>query len=349
VTFRLDTLDAYVEKRLLSRQDQGPLSIYNYTDLCTYSRAWDEITLNARGLILNRERGEVVARPFPKFFNLGERGIEQTIPEAEPDVVTVKHDGSLGISYPDPATGLIRWSTRGSFTSPQAAAAQRIWAREEPANGLTLLVEIIAPESFNIVRYDREELILLGVRDVQTGSDYGYSDVCHVARCFGLHVAERVDGTVAELAARAAKMDHTEEGFVVRWGDYRVKVKSAEYLRVARILTGLNERRMADLWYARDLALVAAIPEEFRGLIEEHFAAMDRVHTETIIEFHALMVRVAEITDRKAFVQSVGSDHPLFGCAMKQYDGKDPDLRMAAYRRVYNDRPRDPRRDEGVG
>ena len=40
----------------------GRLILWNYTDLCTYERAWDEVTLNARGTVYEIETGKVIAR-----------------------------------------------------------------------------------------------------------------------------------------------------------------------------------------------------------------------------------------------------------------------------------------------
>ncbi len=55
-----------------------PLFIWNYTPKCQYSRAWDEWTKAARGLITDQE-GKVVARPFPKsqisLDNISREGI----------------------------------------------------------------------------------------------------------------------------------------------------------------------------------------------------------------------------------------------------------------------------------
>ena len=50
----------------------GSLVIFNYTVMCTYKRRWNWFERVSRGLILNTSTGEVVARPFDKFFNWGE-------------------------------------------------------------------------------------------------------------------------------------------------------------------------------------------------------------------------------------------------------------------------------------
>ena len=72
------------------------LYIYNYSQTAQYERVWNEVTLQCRGLILDG-KGKIIARPFPKFFNLGETE-NQIIPPL-PFEIYEKMDGSLGISY----------------------------------------------------------------------------------------------------------------------------------------------------------------------------------------------------------------------------------------------------------
>lgn len=49
------------------------LQLFIYTPRCVYDDGWDEFTVMARGLILDEVAGQVIATPFPKFFNVGER------------------------------------------------------------------------------------------------------------------------------------------------------------------------------------------------------------------------------------------------------------------------------------
>ena len=73
-----------------------PLAILNYTELCVYDTHWSPTTLACRGLIYNTDNGEVVARPFAKFFNYGQPGAA-VIGLDEVVCVMDKIDGSLGI------------------------------------------------------------------------------------------------------------------------------------------------------------------------------------------------------------------------------------------------------------
>jgi RNA ligase len=68
----INALDELVRQGYLSaqRHPAADLLIYNYTAKAQYERYWTPETIACRGLIVT-PRGAVVARPFPKFFNLG--------------------------------------------------------------------------------------------------------------------------------------------------------------------------------------------------------------------------------------------------------------------------------------
>ena len=96
--YDLDILNDYIERGLVIKQVHPtlPLSIYNYSRTCQYDRLWDDVTLNCRGLVLDDE-GNVIAKPFPKFFNMEELS-DSEIPK-EAFEVFEKMDGSLGIFF----------------------------------------------------------------------------------------------------------------------------------------------------------------------------------------------------------------------------------------------------------
>src|SRR5689334_6486551 len=93
----------------------GDLILFNYSQMAQFQRRWNWFERNSRGLILNVKTGEVVARPFAKFFNYGE---EMPADDNEIVSITEKMDGSLGILYRE--DGQFKIATRGSFISDQA-------------------------------------------------------------------------------------------------------------------------------------------------------------------------------------------------------------------------------------
>ena len=96
--YPLNILNSYIDKGLVIKQDHPtlPLSIYNYSRTCQYDRLWDPVTLDCRGLVLDNE-GNVIAKPFPKFFNMEELS-DSEIPKESFEVFE-KMDGSLGIFF----------------------------------------------------------------------------------------------------------------------------------------------------------------------------------------------------------------------------------------------------------
>lgn len=162
-------LPSLVEAGLITRREHPkyPLFIYNYTPRCQFARAWTPETLACRGLILD-EDGNVIARPFRKFFNLGEQNAN--LPIGDAFEAFEKLDGSLGIAYREPEWGTIQIATRGAFASEQALWASRWWADNcqdiDIPRGETWLFEIIYPSNRIVIDYkDRAELVLLAVID----------------------------------------------------------------------------------------------------------------------------------------------------------------------------------------
>ena len=341
-----DALDAYVARGLLTCRESGPLSIYNYTDHCTYERAWDDVTKQARGLIFHGE--QLIALPFPKFFNHGEA--DASVPSGRPDVAMVKYDGSLGISYRCPISGRIRWSTRGSLESAQAAVADRIWRTHYSYSldaavpeGLTLLTEIVHPETRNVARHDFEGLVLLGAREICSGRDLPYSEVSALASDLCIPCAEMVEPDLEALIERSRTMGPDSEGWVLRWGDHRVKVKGAAYLRVAKILAGLaTPRNVADIWYAGDDRIRASLPEEYRLELDAAFSDLDRAAEEVREECDRVWAGCSQISDRKLFVDAVGGPKSrVFSLLMLRFAGRPWDPRALVYHERHGGKPRD--------
>lgn len=344
-------LDAAIADGHVKRTDQGPLSIYNYTTRCTFDSAWDDVTVACRGLVLNRDTGEVVALPWPKFFNHGQPEAGD-VPEGNP-VVTVKLDGSLGICYR--YEGRLRWTTRGTFFSPQAAVAQRIWdARYSHItipDDWTVMVEIISPDTRVVVRYDYEDLVVLGVRMRSTGHDLSQDITEAWARTSGFRIAERVPLDLGSAISAAAGLDEQHEGFVLRWGSYRRKVKGSTYIWIARLLK-LREledqqayhRLIADWWYDGDAPnLLAVAPEKCRADVARVYAEMDAAKERLGAKIEMEWWGVEKMTDRKAVALHLKTRDlgPLFGPVIKTWAGQLPDVGLLAYReRFAGQRPR---------
>jgi RNA ligase len=256
--------DGHVSER--RHPDRPDLALYCYTNRCVYENAWTPVIEAARGLVIDHGTQRVVATPFPKFFNHGER--TAAMPD-EPFEVFDKLDGSLGVVFFDDVTSTWRVATKGSFTSTQAQWAT---AHLDTLNtssltrGATYCFEIVYTANRIVVRYPWEGLALLAVYG-DDGCEWTRRDVVAEANGLGSRVVTSylyasLDAMV--LAARTFAADR--EGFVVRFASgYRIKVKGDEYLRVHRLVSRVTPLA---LWESMaegdDLdAIRREIPEEF--------------------------------------------------------------------------------------
>jgi len=214
----LEKLNEYFEKGLVYKQVHPtlPLTIWNYTEKVQYEGLWDEITLQTRGLVTDDE-GNVVARPFKKFFNIEEKKFTAT----EEFEVYEKMDGSLGILFFYEGKWIV--ATRGSFTSDQAVKAQEIlkskYIVESIPKGYTTLFEIIYPENRIVVDYgDEESLVVLGMTSRMSGKEMDYDSLLNVHNESGMSVVRRYDG-IKDYSFLKNMIADTHEGFVVKFSN----------------------------------------------------------------------------------------------------------------------------------
>lgn len=258
--------DAKAAGMVASRICPAGRSIYIYTNRCVYENGWNEFTLLARGLILDRAERRVVATPFPKFFNAGERN--GSIPDL-PFEVFEKVDGSLAILHH--FNGGWRAATKGAFESPQAAWVERKIAEYDLSaleTGCTYLVEAIYPENRIVVHYGTAELVLLAAY-AEDGSEFDYEQLLELGDRLGWRAARRHSfASFADLMSAAQGLPANEEGFVIRFIDgLRLKLKGDEYRRIHALISNCTPLAMWEAIQAgSDLDTIRRdLPEEFWG------------------------------------------------------------------------------------
>jgi RNA ligase len=282
-----------------------PLRIFNYTHKATIDERWSTEICFCRGLIID-DTDEVIARPQPKFFNLGQTVdiVGQGLLEFSEEFVlgiaraygnelefTDKIDGQMGIvwNYKE------HWgvATRGSFTSDGAIWATAKFQKfvkygmvECIPKGLTLIVEIVAKHLRIVIPYDYEALVLLTTVMNDTGDELRHWQLeglwkelnagakgkpwCRVVPAFSGKTL---------MACRQDK-DLTREGYVVsvrRGGQppLKVKIKLEEYLRLHRLVTNVTPQmiweQMGDPLkpWLRPTHLQSQLPPHFKTWIEE--------------------------------------------------------------------------------
>lgn len=335
-----DLLDRMMEEGYIRTQTHPvlPLTIYNYTQEVIYSDMWNSATLACRGLILDHDR-EVVARPFAKFFNLGDHAQPQMVVSDYPAQIFDKLDGSLGILYE--YEGHVAIATRGSFDSEQA-----MWATEWlDANnwtdgighglfkfwpdGVTPLVEIIYPTNRIVVDYKgQEDLIMLGAIRMADGTDLYPGEI---TPWWDGSMARQFPAMGIQDITHDVNSDHHsgEEGVVMVWQkpgepSHRLKVKRVDYVMLHRIVTGMTARKVWEMCKNGDdieEVLSAGVPEEFYDWVRAKERELSTAYAKRIQQ---LVKSFQQLSTRDDLMKNNGRsiDRKKFALAIKKSKDK---------------------------
>lgn len=276
----IEKLEKYHSDGLLMKQTHPTkdLYIWNYTPRVQYESLWDDITTQCRGLITN-SKGEIVARPFGKFFNYEEVIDKNLIPwDSEYAYIQDKMDGSLGILLFYDGEWIM--ATRGSFTSEQSIRGFEIlksrYDLDKFMTDVTYLCEIIYPENRIVVNYGCDKITFLSVTTPEIELNwYTARSIFHSS---GIKEEDIVESTMVTFNTDTfdtyKKLNTpNSEGFVVRFypSNFRMKIKFEEYVRLHRILTNVSSR---DIWeYLKEDKpfdeLLEKVPDEFNSWVKE--------------------------------------------------------------------------------
>ena len=284
-------------------REKGDLLLLNYKPAIQYDNSWTYFELASRGLILHKKTGEVVARPFNKFFNWNENGRLTTSRILR---VSEKMDGSLGIHYRHNRKVLV--ATRGSFESTQALwATEYINMQHSVKNipiGWTLLFEIIYPGNKVVVDYHGwSGLVLLAIRNRFTGSYMPQKIVKSVANEFGFRLPNSfIFLNTQEIVKKTKMLPANIEGWVVDFEDgQRFKFKGEEYKKLHKIINNFNFKLVLEHHQNNTLDQVKeVIPDEFYKEME---GWIDYINTviEITIEHIEEAYKSAPKTTRKEY------------------------------------------------
>jgi RNA ligase len=316
----LEVLERYYKEGWLIRQTHPtfPLTIWNYSQATQYERKWDEITLQCRGLVTD-EKGNIVARPFKKFFNIEER--EHT-PTSEFEVYE-KMDGSLGILFNYNQEWV--FASRGSFNSDQCIKFKEIFYKNHDelllSRSNTYLFEIIYPENRIVVDYgDEEKIVMLGEIHTDSGEELDLEFNIQL----GFNIAKKYDG-IEDYTQLKSKIQNNQEGFVIKFsnGD-RCKIKGEEYLRLHKIMTEISTKSIWEcLSTGGDIyKLLENVPDEFFNKIDEYVEELNSQYILLESKASVIFERLKKHTSDRATFAKYAKITSLASILFKMLDGK---------------------------
>ncbi len=257
-----------------ARHPELPLTIWCYTHQTQYENNWTDTLKIARGIVFDDD-GNLVQLPLPKIFNVGDPNAP--IIGRRPFQAYDKLDGSLVLVTQWGDHKLI--TTKGSFTSPQALAAEEFLKGWVPTTGHTFLFEYIAPDNRIVVDYeDYEGLVLLGaVRHADGFDHFNPYQLQADTGWYGDVVAPRKFHLPKMLAdIQDPANGENREGFVVvvetpEGPAERVKLKFASYVALHAMMSGLTNKKVWELLLEGTLDDYAgAFPDETYEAIQKY-------------------------------------------------------------------------------
>ena len=341
--YNLKLLDEYVEKGLLRKIEDEDLVQYNYSERTNNEGLWDEITMFNRGNIYEKKTGNLIAKAMPKFMNLG-----QLPEEKQKELIlkpqfnlTEKMDGCLGILYK--YKGQIRCNSRGGFDNYVTDKIKELLPKYVMLSKMlehnTLNVEVISPQTKIICDYgDEENLYLItGYSHNDEIGEFNYKELCLMAQIMRMPVVKEYHMSWESLIKWQEEADWKHEGYVVRFpNNERVKIKSKDYLNVAKFKAGLSKRSIwqymrKDLEQGTNLLqtyLESGVPDEFaniaKGYVQEIKDEMEQ-HSKLA---HEEYEKTKDIPKRELYKYYNENPNTYQHCNYALHDGKSIDRNL---------------------
>ena len=264
------------QSELLREKGENPLEVF-----------WDiedGFFRECRSLVINIRKDELVLTPFRKFRNLNEseetsyEAVSERIRRASCVEFSNKLDGSMQSAR--------YYDGRIVMAGSQALDRGNSWRLDDGYNMMmsnpgcqkmlmdhpdeTFIFEYISRRDAHVVKYDKEGLFLVGMRDVNTGAESSYREVLECAGKYGVLTTEVYDKTLDEVVGELdSKLSSEAEGFVLNIDGFKVKIKYNDYVSMHKLLEKFSSINVIIQSIADDSFddLLSKVPEAYRDRI----------------------------------------------------------------------------------
>lgn len=312
------------------------------TDYDEFSSSVDpniaKIRRECRGITFDTETGDIIRRPFFKFFNINEREETQihNLDFSKEHWVDTKLDGSMIAVFAH--EGKLVWGTK--MVAPDFHDMVEKFVESSDIDyagfcwqlindGYTPIFEWMHPQKRIVIDYGKEPaLTLLAVRNMITGV---FADISDIDPDYGVPVVAQ-HGIVTDPKAFMEYVHDLKnaEGFVIRWADdHRVKIKAYDYLQIHKAKEAILQ----------DRNIVELILDEKLDDIKAHLPAEDRdrlTQFESNIHFD-IARRIRLIGMKLEYLRERGIDRKTFAIDPKHSVGVDGFMRPIIFKNFDND------------
>lgn len=252
-----------------------PLSIYTYTTKTEIERAWDEVTLMCRGLVLD-DTGRIIINPVHKFFNQNQPDAADV--DFRSSYITVKEDGYMIQIVKDEEYGLVVTS-KGSFDSRYAQTARELVIESELPENTTFCCELLkdfpGDEGIIVTRHgDTPSLKCWAIR-------YATGEELLPFRTIKLpSFLTPVQRLTPDEAYEYLKRKDVE-GVVAH--DYenntRIKIKTDEFMKRHKFISGITPKRVWERLRDGETLATMNVPDEFLPTVAPIYGRL-------VLDFH---------------------------------------------------------------
>ena len=234
------------------------------------------IRRECRGIIFDTATGEILRRPFHKFFNVNEREETQdhVVDLSRPHAILEKLDGSM--IAPFSVDRKIIWGTKMGATTV-AEPVEEFVARNPIyadfalgclSGGLTPIFEWCSRKQRIVLDYKEDQLILTGIRENESGEYWTHQEMLEHAEFYRIPVVRQFEPQTDMKAFLEYVRDLEDlEGFVVRFDDgHMLKLKCHWYLQIHKAKEAILQ----------DRNIVELILDEKLDDVKAHLPAEDR-------------------------------------------------------------------------
>lgn len=259
-----------------------------------------------------------------KFFNLNQvpESMYSEIKDITIKSISNKEDGSIS-SFIQLPNGKILGKSKMAFDNDQANGINRVYRTNKDIkkfvewslnNDITAIFEYVGPANRIVLKYNKEELILLRLRNNNTGEHLNLKDYINEIGNIRIAPFEDETQTIDDLIERAQN-EVGKEGWIITFDNGQmIKIKTTEYMTLHGLLTDDLYRENVLIGYILDDKI-----DDILGQIpEDQGDAHERIEKMIAVVKKALSEKVLELEESfKGFVE-MGSVHKDYALAHRK-------------------------------
>lgn len=253
------------------------------------------VVRDCRGIVLEKNTWNCVAKPFKRFFNVGEDNENFQKFTWDNFTCTSKEDGSLMIVYF--YQGEWHVNTSGSFGLGECQFSGMTWrelfwktsniSKKRLKPDSTYIFELCTPFNKIVRTYPKSTVYLLSMFDINTLQEHTIEHVDNVARHLDVkrptHYHFKSMDEVSAFLRGVEEGDKTFEGIILRGSDdERFKAKSQTYVALHHLKDNgniCNPKRLVPLVLAGEVDEVLAYLPEVEPYLRDCEAKIDEAWT----------------------------------------------------------------------